>query len=51
MLTFIFLFFLAVVGIGTYLIAVKAKRRTPAEKTPPVPAPPRVGRAVGSGDD
>lgn len=53
MLTFIFLFFFAVIGIAAYLISIKAKRRSAAERHLPsdVTDHAKVGRAVGSGDD
>lgn len=53
MLTFVFLFFLAVCGIAAYFISLKAKRRPPGElhQSARVTDHAKVGRAAGNGDD
>jgi hypothetical protein len=54
MLTFIFLFFLAIFGVAAYFISIKAKRRTDGSATRPpgnLNDHPTVGRATGGGDD
>lgn len=52
MLVIIFLFFIAVVGIGTYVIAIKARRRTSGQKRQPgrVTDHATVERATGTDD-